>query len=126
MLKNSFKDDMKNDKRKYERITINIPIRYRLINRDAPPKNVYSMNISAGGTRMALYVDESIAIGDLIEITLYLPSKMEPIKTIAEVKWVKEYYGETRRGFEVGVEYKDISKEDKKFIMQFVKEGLQM
>ncbi len=125
MSENLLNNNKKNiEKRKHARVTINLPIKYRLLNKDKPAKNVYSINISAGGTRMALYVDEPVVVGDLIELSLYIPSKMEPIKAISEVKWVREYYGELKKGFEVGMEYKSISEEDKKSIMKFVNEGL--
>ncbi len=122
-MNNSNNNKKNKDKRKYARITINVPIKYRFVNKDKPAKNVYTINISAGGTRIVLYVDEPVAVGDLIELSLYLPSKMAPIKAVAEVKWVREYYGELKNGFEVGMEYKSISEEDKKTIMQFINES---
>ncbi len=110
------------ERRKYRRLNITLPVRFKFINKPSERKNVESVNISAGGTRLILHLDNPAEIGDRLDMFIYFPTKSEPIRAQAEVKWVKDYCDEKMKGYEVGVEYQDISVEDKVEIARFVHE----
>ncbi len=110
------------ERRKYRRLNINLPVRYKLLNKPSERKNVESVNISAGGTRLILHLNTPVEIGDKMDMFIYFPTKVEPIRAQAEVKWKRDYCDEKMKGYEVGVEYKDISIEDKVEIARFIHE----
>lgn len=108
------------EKRVYKRVSANIPIGYKIVGTECEPKITRSKDVSAGGLKLVLFVEEKIWVGFLLDVEVYLPGKIHPITARARVVWVRDYQEELRKGYEVGVEFIDILKEEKIEIAKFV------
>jgi hypothetical protein len=68
-------------------------------------------DVSLGGVR--LYADEAPAIGDRLELELFLPDSSQ-VTCVVEVVWLEPLPEGAPAKFDVGVKYVDISAKAKK------------
>ncbi len=108
------------EKRIYKRVSANVPISYKIVGTEVEPRMTRSKDLSAGGLKLVLFTEEKIWVGFLLDVEVYLPGKIHPISAQAKVVWVRDYQEELRKGYEVGVEFIDILKEEKIEIAKFV------
>ena len=60
------------------------------------------------------------AIGEWIELSILLPDGGEPVRVIGEVRWTREYAGETGIEPGMGVQFRMVSPEDAGRIASFL------
>ncbi|HDZ76490.1 MAG TPA: PilZ domain-containing protein [Candidatus Omnitrophica bacterium] len=112
-------DEAKKERRRFARHYA-VVADYKLINAGEPIKACQVKNISAVGICIIIY--ESIESGMRVEIKVYLPGNPFPIIAKGSVVWAKEYKieSESRRRFNVGIEFIDIDKMDQQKIEHYI------
>jgi uncharacterized protein (TIGR02266 family) len=79
----------------------------------------FAENISTGGLFISTY--KLKVVGERMDITLNLPGREEPIKTIGEVRWIREYSESSHVGPGMGIRFVDLDPDDILVIAEFVK-----
>ena len=112
------------DRRRFVRLNADVPVKYSL------PKNSYDLkitkakNISAGGICVTL--NEKLASDTKISLEICLPTPNRHIVARGKVAWVEEEVKsnnkEGTRCFNVGIEFKEMSPEDRDALFHFIKE----
>ncbi|MFH0940895.1 MAG: PilZ domain-containing protein [Candidatus Omnitrophota bacterium] len=111
------------EKRKFMRLDINVAIRWNKVagsSQDAADSRDMTKNISAGG--ICFIVDEKIEPGDRISLNIELPTS-KIIRAEGRVAWTKEFSivgRENEKKYDAGIEFTDISEEDREEVKQFV------
>jgi c-di-GMP-binding flagellar brake protein YcgR len=107
------------DNRKYIRLNAHLDVAWEKIFEPRQPmasQEDTAKNISEGG--ICLNMKEKVGVGSFLDVTIKLPSR----KTIcckSRVQWVKETEVITKR-YDVGLEFLDISPQDREEIKNFV------
>jgi Tfp pilus assembly protein PilZ len=104
------------ERRRYERIACQIPVRYRLKAQGMITswKESEAGNISTGG--LFITFGEKIPLGDVIALEVRVPGLVGPLQVDARVAWVKEAAGVV----ECGLEFSGLKPQDKKFLAGFI------
>jgi len=115
------------ERRKYPRLNFNVEVAYKKIGRqDAVQTSAHSKNIGAGG--ICIVFLEKMEVGDHLSLRFSLPDDNEDVLTAkGVVVWVEEYSVgglSTSTAYDSGIEFTDISDEDKDKINKFVRLGL--
>lgn len=109
--------DLSSERRKFARAETSIPIQYKnLKNSEIGVIGTLSQSISEGGTRF--FANEFLPLATRLIIEIMLPSLPRPVKALSKVAWVRKI--STQDKYEVGNQFLDITKEDKKHIANFV------
>ena len=105
------------ERRRQFRINTTMSVQYRGIKQaDDSVVTAISRDISTGGVR--LLVNEFISVFTRLVLDIAVPSTPKPVRAVSKVAWIrKRPYGEQ---YEVGAQFMDISKEDKKDVSDFV------
>ncbi len=109
------------EKRKFARLNILVDVAYKKQDAVKEEKLTLTKNISKGGICFIGY--ESLRESDIIDLQIYLPEDKNPVSAMARVVWVKEFLiGEIPKGkrYDVGVEFVQISEEDKTRIDRYI------
>lgn len=103
-------------------MNLNVGINYKILDKIEPPDIVtQSKNISEGGICIILL--EKVINGAVLDLTFTLLGSDEPVRTMGRVAWISEFIvGDPRTGraYEAGVEFIDISDDDRKKISEYV------
>ncbi len=93
-----------NEKRVAPRITVKIPITFRVINdrgkieslrdRDEKGKNSHTLDISLGG--MFILAGQTLKGGNILSLVILIPGSKKKLKAFAEVVWTNEMGGGVR------------------------------
>lgn len=113
--------NMPEEKRRFVRLNVLTDIVYT--KRQAPEKEKLSLakNISMGGICLIVY--EELKKSDMLDLKIFLPEDKTPISAAGRVDWVKEFLiGDAYKGrrFDVGIEFIEISEENKNKINKYV------
>lgn len=109
--------DSLTDRRKFTRAETSIPIQYKnLKNSEIGVIGTLSQSISEGGTRFL--ANEFLPLASRLVLEIFLPSMPRPVKALSKVAWIRKL--PTQDKYEVGNQFLDISREDKKYIADFV------
>ena len=104
------------ERRRFQRIDTNLPLRYKNIKAATVPTGSLTKDISEGGARFKTNEFISLACRLVVEITL--PTLQRPIKAISKVAWIRKLSpGEQ---YELGSQFLEISREDKGLITDYV------
>ena len=104
------------ERRRFQRINSDLPLRYRNIKMATVPMGSLTENISEGGTRFKTNEFISLACRLVVEITL--PTMQRPIKAISKVAWIRKL--SSGEQYELGNQFLEISKEDRSLITDYV------
>lgn len=107
------------EKRKYPRFNFLVDVSFSREKASAANLTI-TRNVSAGGVCFIAY--EPLNENEIISLSLFLPDKQK-VEVRGRVAWVKEFVvGDTpqSRGYDVGLEYIDLSEETRGIINQFV------
>lgn len=109
------------EKRRYKRTESVIPVQYRNL-RKSGEASVGSLtkNVSEGG--ICFKTTEFISLACRLVVELELPALSKPIKAISKVAWIRKI--STTDQYEVGNQFLEMTKEDKKNIADFISELL--
>ena len=114
------------DRRKYPRFKKHLSVGLRKMDSLGKYKSSVTDNVSMGGFKIDLdSLDEALTINQVIEITVNNPvEKVEPIKAIGRIVWLREK--ENKQGLEVGVIVTYIRKEDKERFVNYLNEEIEI
>ena len=115
---------MGQEKRRFKRTDYNTNVTWKSLTGPSQGTAVIpdiTKDISAGGIRLALY--ELLEIGAKLELKFTIGAE-KTIKAKGWIKWIERIKmtsdDKTTVGYYVGIEFLDLSKEDKAFIDKFV------
>ena len=105
------------DKRRFLRVVFPFTIHIFMPNLLAI--SAYTEDISEGGVRVT--IKEKIDAGSVIDLEIFV--REEPLRAKGRVIWVKERASDLIEGelfFDIGIEFQDISQDDRNVIQQHV------
>lgn len=108
------------EKRKFVRLNVSVEVFYAVVlGASTEAQKTLTKNVSAGG--ICLIVHEQLKIGDLLNLSIYLPDDKPFIVAQGQVVWVKEFKlaGERSR-YDTGVEFTEINEADRKRVDKYV------
>ena len=109
------------ERREFVRLDTRLDIQYALLPHEAP-KTSMTKDISGGG--ICLFADKELAAGTLLQVSMKIPGKEQPVNFTAEVVWSETYEtigkSERQRAVEMGVRFIEISPQDQEAIMKHV------
>ena len=107
------------EKRKFPRVDVRVPLQYKELHGSAKSaKGSLTKNVSAGGVK--LQTDKFISMACRLVVEMNIPTGSKPIKAISKVAWIKKLpFGDN---YEVGNQFLDMTKDDKKAITNYVEE----
>jgi c-di-GMP-binding flagellar brake protein YcgR len=109
------------ERRNYPRLDISVGVSWKKVGASGQAiESDLTKNIAAGG--ICLIMLEKVVIGDVLFLELSLPTK-ETIVCRGRVVWARELGilgKEAEKKFDVGVEFVDISPDDRETIKKFV------
>jgi hypothetical protein len=106
-----------NEKRRFERIPSSFPVKYRDLNKpETEFRGTVSKNVSEGGVRFRS--DRFISLACRMVVELNLPTVPKPIRAISKITWIKKL--PAGDDYEVGNQFLEITREDKKLIRGFI------
>jgi c-di-GMP-binding flagellar brake protein YcgR len=109
------------EKRRYKRLESVVPLQYRNLKKSAEvSKGSLTKNIGEGG--ICFKTSEFISLACRLVIELELPAVPKPIKAISKVAWIRKL--PTANLYEIGNQFLEMSKEDKKSVINFIEESL--
>jgi len=111
------------EKRKHPRIDVSVPVRYKELksNQEKAIRSTRTKNLSINGARFS--TDKFLSLASRLVVEMQLPTLSRPIKAISKIAWIKKL--PTGDGFEVGTQFEignqflDMAKEDKKAITEY-------
>ncbi|MFH0790852.1 MAG: PilZ domain-containing protein [Candidatus Omnitrophota bacterium] len=110
------------ERRNFPRLNFRVDFKYNILNKtrfkDEPAE---TKNLSEGGICIILL--KKVDIGDKLNLKFYLPETNTAIKTTGRVVWTQEFtIGtiDTSTAYDVGIEFTDISQEDRHKINQYI------
>ena len=110
------------ERREFIRLNASVDVQYTILEKTSPSggAGVSSRNISAGG--LCLIVYEDVPVGSLLALSVYFPDLDFPIICKGKVAWSKAFAvaDEEKKRYDIGVEFVDISDEDRQKINQCV------
>lgn len=109
------------ERRVFPRISTAMPVQYRGIRQaNGAVVGTIARDISSGGVR--LVVNEFLSVFTRLVVEVSIPPTPKSIRAISKVVWIrKRPYGEQ---YEVGMEFVDITEEDKRNISDFVERSI--
>ena len=109
------------ERRKFVRLDTRLEIGYTVLP-GGTAQAVVSKDVGGGG--MCFFADQSLAPGTLLQMSMQLPGREQPVHFTAEVVWSEPYevIGKTQRqqAVEVGIKFLEVSPKDQDAIMQHV------
>lgn len=108
--------DNSTEKRRFQRIDSNLPVRYRNLKMATVPTGSLSKDICEGGVRFK--TDEFISLACRLVVEITLPTVPRPVKAIAKVAWIRKLSSGDQ--YELGNQFLEISKEDRAVIADYV------
>lgn len=114
---------IREERRKFPRLLLSVGVEYNVINKGVvePAVTTYSKNISVGGICIILL--ERVELNSVLDLTFSMPDCKQTIKAQGEVVWLREFVigvNQTIKGYEAGIEFTNISEEDKNKINEYV------
>jgi len=109
------------DERRYKRVESVIPVQYRNLRKSGESSTgSLTRNISEGG--ICFKTSQFISLACRLVVELELPAAPKPVKAISKVAWIRKLpVGDQ---YEVGNQFLEMTKEDKKMILNFIHESL--
>ena len=115
------------EKRRFPRLNVAVDVRWEKL----PPRKRWGLptgshltkNISAGGICLIVY--EEVKVGEQLSMDIELPDK-KVIHAVGRVVWTSPFQvsgDEERKRCEVGIEFAEITREDREEIQRFIWTG---
>jgi hypothetical protein len=106
------------EKRRYQRLTIPVPLKFKFLHMRGILKDAVAQNISGGGIALSLgYPAEK---NTRLKILLYFPSSSRPVTALSEVMWCRKISVRKGKKYDVGVKYIKIMPRDReRFVFLF-------
>ena len=111
------------EKRKSQRVFSRIPLQYRKMKSDeVTPATTRIKDISDGGVKFV--TNEFLSLACRLILELSMPTAQKQVKAISKIAWIKKQ--EEESSYEIGTQFLDISKDDKKEIELYIKSLLSL
>ncbi len=118
------------ERREFVRIRVALAIRYAFVSIDGtrlPPgvSEGVSTNLSAGGLLLQAKIHDLAWVLELltqkisVAVSVALPTEIEPVKALSRACWIETVDAATRR-CNLGLQFKEITREDQDRIFRFV------
>lgn len=105
------------EKRKFPRLSSRFPLKYKDLRKaNEEPRGTVSKNISEGGLRFRS--DRFISLACRLVVEINLPELEKSVKAVSKIAWIKKL--PAGDDYEVGNQFLEISREDKKTIRNFI------
>lgn len=106
------------EKRRHSRVDVHIPLIYKQLRATDPvSKGTLTKNLSEGGVRFG--TDKFISLSCRMIIEINISGATKPLRAISKVAWIKKL--PAGDDYEVGNQFLDMTREDKKIISDFIK-----
>ena len=109
------------ERRKFQRLNALVDVVYNKISPAQKVEFSLTRNISKGGICLIAY--DELKVSDMLDLNIYLPEDKITVHVIGRVVWVKDFViCDIPKGkrFDVGIEFVQITEEDKKKIDKYV------
>lgn len=109
------------EKRKFVRLDTRVKVEYHIIELSETELKSFTKNLSQGG--ICLFLDSLVRKDTLLELKLFLPEQTEPIQTTGKIVWIDSFKlgnKDAQEQYEAGIEFINISDEDRKKIAKYV------
>ncbi|PIU41807.1 MAG: hypothetical protein COS99_03275 [Candidatus Omnitrophica bacterium CG07_land_8_20_14_0_80_42_15] len=105
------------ERRRHKRIKSRLPMSYvNLREKGKSPKGVLINDISEGGVRFNS--DQFLSLANRLLVTINIPTTIRQIKAISKIAWIRKIpFGDQ---YDVGNQFLEISKEDKKEVAKYI------
>ena len=110
------RDDNVIERRRFQRIDSNLPLRYKNIKTATVPMGSLTKDISEGGIRFK--TNEFISLACRLVVEIALPTVQRPVKVISKVAWIRKL--SSGEQYELGNQFLEISKEDRSLITDYM------
>ncbi len=120
---------MKPEKRKNNRVTLSVPVRYKVFQLENLEKDVREevlalrasiQDLSAGGTRVVS--EKPFRPGDIIELEMEIPGD-RVVRSVAKVAWSRPAPKGKGREFYAGIQFIPVYEEDLAKLKDYLKGG---
>ncbi|MFA5060309.1 MAG: PilZ domain-containing protein [Candidatus Omnitrophota bacterium] len=113
-------DELIAERRKFVRLNVNVDINYTVVSSSGGSQKGRSRNIGAGG--ICLLINTEVHAGDLVKLDISLPDDPPTISANGRIAWVKPFTvaSEKNKRYDAGIEFTDISDDDRKKINKYV------
>jgi len=109
--------DQATERRRFTRISSRLPLEYKNLREvGITAKGVLTKDISEGGIRFTS--SKFLSLANRLVITINIPTSARQIKAIAKIAWIKKL--PSGEQYEIGNQFLEMSKEDKKEIAKYV------
>jgi c-di-GMP-binding flagellar brake protein YcgR len=109
-----------NERRKYPRFSIRLPVQYRNVKTLSEPYiGALTRDMGEGGIRFI--GNEFLSLANRLVLTISLPAPAHPVKIISKVAWIRKVpMGDQ---YEIGNQFLSMSDEDKKELKSFLEKS---
>lgn len=111
-------EEKNTEKRKYPRVSANIPVKYRKLGGAAGALGTGTIikNLSEGGVRFK--TNEFISMACRLVLEMDVPPLTSPVKAISKVAWIRK--APAGSDFEIGNQFLEMSRSDKKIVSDYI------
>jgi len=106
------------ERRRYVRLNIPLEVNYSLQGKDGKQLKSITKNVSPNGARFV--IEGALAKGATLDITIKIPTSLEPIPIKARVVWSKKETEESQDIYDAGFEFVQIPEESKSAFFQYL------
>jgi len=118
----------KQERRQQPRAEIEMPVEYRILTRSKLYHSAVGRETGGAAARVKNISPEGVLIlvwerliqHSVLSLSLTLPGRPEPVKTLAEVRHLQELFQESSHPYAVGLEFLSISSRDTSTLRWFV------
>jgi len=109
--------DLSQERRRFVRVEHSMPVQYKKLKMATEPSvGALSRDICQGGVRFI--INEFLSLASRLVLEISIPNTPRPIKAISKVAWIRKIpLGDQ---YEVGNQFLDMTKEDKKLITTYI------
>ncbi len=109
------------EKRKHPRVTMNLPLEYRVSD---TPKAQAGLAINASESGLLLHSIKDMPVGTKLNLAVLFPKGFEltNFELVAEVVWKDVHWQENRQEYEFGLKFIDISEDEHQKLKRLIAE----
>ena len=108
------------ERRKFLRVGMRLKANCQVLGSEEP---LTSLTRNVGGGGMSVFTKRRLPVGTVLGVEVFFPGRVAPVRFTGEVVWSGELItsgqpGEPE-GFETGVRFLDITREDREFLLKY-------
>lgn len=109
------------EKRRFVRLDVRVNVEYEIVQAPEAKFKSFTKNLSQGG--ICLFLDSFLKKDTLLDLKLHIPERSKPLEATGKIVWIETFKigdKDAKEHFEAGVEFVDISDDDKNMIAKYV------